>query len=172
MGKLLIRSWLLVSLLFLTSCDTGNSTWINKSDSHYLFQGKEGYSTSVPLGYSYSELSPDGKYFYFGYPATNQDGLGSIEFHTLSSCTQMGVTTPATTMQESARILEGKIDFFDTYGHDYEPLLEPVCRPLEGGAGYALCSEYKGKFIVVCIIQRTDNPALAKQIFETFRWTD
>ncbi len=42
----------------------------------------------------------------------------------------------------------------------------------DGSRTYALCSEKAGKTVVICISQQTDNPALAKQIFETFRWTE
>lgn len=38
-------------------------------------------------------------------------------------------------------------------------------------AAFALCSEGNGKTVLVCITQMTDNPDLAKEIFETFRWT-
>lgn len=42
-----------------------------------------------------------------------------------------------------------------------------------GGAPfvYAFCSEKDDKTVVICINQQTDNPELAKEIFETFRWT-
>jgi hypothetical protein len=39
-------------------------------------------------------------------------------------------------------------------------------------AAYALCSEKDGKTVVICISQMRDDPALAKEIFETFRWND
>lgn len=42
---------------------------------------------------------------------------------------------------------------------------------IERSAAYVLCSEKDGKTVVICITQMTDNPAIAKQIFETFRWT-
>jgi hypothetical protein len=38
-------------------------------------------------------------------------------------------------------------------------------------AVYALCSEKDGKTVVICISQMTDNREQAKEIFETFRWT-
>ncbi len=36
---------------------------------------------------------------------------------------------------------------------------------------YALCSHKDGKTVVICISQMTQNEPLAKQIFDTFRWT-
>lgn len=48
---------------------------------------------------------------------------------------------------------------------------EPLCPPETPFTGsYAFCSEYEGKTVVVCIDQQTDNPAMAEEIFRTFRW--
>ena len=77
----------------------------------------------------------------------------------------------------------GRVDAYDTpESLDREPVL---CSPpkvswlidAEGNAklessAYALCSEKDGKTVVICIGQMTDNPEMAKQIFETFRWTE
>jgi hypothetical protein len=38
-------------------------------------------------------------------------------------------------------------------------------------SAYAMCSEKDGKTVVICISQMKDDPEMAKQIFETFRWT-
>jgi hypothetical protein len=42
-----------------------------------------------------------------------------------------------------------------------------------GGAPnvYAFCSEHEGKTVVICVNEVTDNPALAEEIFKTFKWT-
>lgn len=37
-------------------------------------------------------------------------------------------------------------------------------------AAYALCAEKDGKTVVICIDQMKDDPKMAQQIFETFRW--
>ena len=77
----------------------------------------------------------------------------------------------------------GRVDAYDTpESLDREPVL---CSPpkvswlidAEGNAklessAYALCSEKDGKTVVICIGQMTDNPEMAKQIFETFRWVE
>ena len=42
----------------------------------------------------------------------------------------------------------------------------------DGRRVYALCSEKDGKTVVICISQMKDDPELAKQIFETFKWTE
>lgn len=36
---------------------------------------------------------------------------------------------------------------------------------------YVLCSEKDKKTVLICVSQATDNPDLARKIFETFRWT-
>lgn len=85
---------------------------------------------------------------------------------------KMGVMNPQTRTQDRAKVLQGRIDFFEIFGHDYERENEPYCRAYEGGAGYALCSEKDGKMVLICISQVTDNPQLAEEIFRTFRWTE
>lgn len=39
-------------------------------------------------------------------------------------------------------------------------------------SAYAFCAEKGGKAVAICIQQMTDDEAMAKQIFESFRWTD
>ena len=39
-------------------------------------------------------------------------------------------------------------------------------------SAYAFCAEKNGKAVAICIQQMTDDEAMAKQIFESFRWTD
>ncbi len=69
----------------------------------------------------------------------------------------------------------GRVDHFENekMGEFETEEQKPICRPPtnEGAAGYALCSEHNGKTVVICINQMKDDPAMAKQIFETFRWT-
>ena len=36
---------------------------------------------------------------------------------------------------------------------------------------YLFCSQHAGKTVVIVITQKTDNPALAKKIFDSFKWT-
>lgn len=53
-----------------------------------------------------------------------------------------------------------------------EELLNSQCKNFDNHPMYGFCSEKDGKTVVICISQMTDDPDLAKQIFETFRWTD
>lgn len=54
--------------------------------------------------------------------------------------------------------------------NDYVPGQEPICRPSSGGTSYVFCAEQDNKTIMICIDQQTDNPKLAEEIFNTFRW--
>lgn len=49
-------------------------------------------------------------------------------------------------------------------------LFEGTCKTKT--ATYAFCSVKEDKEVAICIQQMTDNQELAKQIFESFRWTD
>lgn len=59
--------------------------------------------------------------------------------------------------------------------YDYVPEMG-ACRNIAksaGGGAYGLCSTTSsGKSVLICISQMTDDPALAEQIFSTFRWLD
>ena len=39
-------------------------------------------------------------------------------------------------------------------------------------SAYAFCADKNGKAVTICIQQMTDDEEMAKQIFESFRWTD
>ena len=166
MGKLLKILALSTAMLLFTAC-VENGGQSNKKV--FLYENMHGYSIEVPIGFSFSELSPNRDYYYFGYPASNELGLGSIEFHDTTSCAPdvLGISQP--TIQEKG-IAQGKVD----YPLDYElKQLIPDCRPYKPDTvSYILCSEKNGKRIAICIFQVIDNPDLAEQIFRTFRWTD
>jgi hypothetical protein len=40
------------------------------------------------------------------------------------------------------------------------------------GAKYALCADKGDKTVVICISQMKEDPEMAKEIFESFRWTE
>jgi|GEM_PF-4892855 len=79
----------------------------------------------------------------------------------------------------------GKVTYWDhPIKEGVEDLPSTICTPPElwgekwytrtpeQYAAYALCSEKDGKRVVICIQQMTDNPALAEEIFSTFKWTE
>jgi hypothetical protein len=67
----------------------------------------------------------------------------------------------------------GRVDFWDNRydGMDIQDEY-PFCRPPSKGNAYAFCAEKGGKAVAICIQQMTDDEAMAKQIFESFRWTE
>ena len=81
-------------------------------------------------------------------------------------------------IKERTKIEWGRVDFWDgneKEGWDSAGSERIICK-VEGTplpkAVYAFCSEKEKKTIVICINQMTDNPALAQQIFESFRWIE
>ena len=117
--------------------------------------------------------------------------FGSLE---ADNCKNLGVSKP-TVIEDKAKDIKtqwGRVDFWDK-SQDVPIGPQPVCEPLtiysmgpgttaerweewerspqRGQGYYALCSEHDGKQVLICISQVTDNPTLAKQIFDSFRWT-
>jgi hypothetical protein len=75
----------------------------------------------------------------------------------------------------SERMIEGRVDYYAIYSHDYPVnFIEPLCNPAYGhnAAGYAFCAEKNGKTVVICVAQTTDDEAKAKEIFDSFQWND
>jgi len=92
---------------------------------------------------------------------------------------------------EGTKVWTGLVDAFDSWGYaayEIDWAAPPPCQPpvqtyepllggdwdkrIDGTTAYALCSEKDGKRVVICIQQMTDNPALAEEIFSTFKWTE
>ena len=81
----------------------------------------------------------------------------------------------------------GRVDFYDSIfekekeGGDYILTKEggdniictvPDTTGIPPPSVYAFCSQHDNKTVIICINQMTDNEKQAKEIFETFRWTD
>lgn len=99
----------------------------------------------------------------------NTDTLGARDIHerVLSGVKVKWVKMEENNMYDS---------FYDAVCYRYHPKCTPhevaydTCN--DGAATYALCSEKKNSMTVfICMNQLTDNPEMAKQIFESFRWT-
>lgn len=131
----------------------------------------------------------DGSYVYTTYKIPTQtkklvDYTIEIYPKILAPCSQ-----PLTGVSNTINLqdgLWGKVDAFDAYLADFPPDTQPRCRPpilewsasedrgiqrMSNDAAYAFCAEKNGKTVLICIEQQTDNPALAEEIFKTFRWT-
>ncbi len=95
------------------------------------------------------------------------------DFSCSPSLTGASTTTPLPNANGTAEW--GRVDFFEKYaGEGYVDYMgeTPLCaEPGSAKDRYALCSHKDGKTVVICISQMTQNEPLAKQIFDTFRWT-
>ena len=164
-------------LLLLSSCARAEERTAGMPNDYHLYKSQAGYAVGVPFGFSYAELAPFGKYFYFGYSANSHYARMSIEFYdaVLSSCS--GSLLGASHMQPLAQTQGswGEVDFYSQYGSE-EGLIDyegerPLCaKPSSAHFRYAFCSEKNNSTIVICILQVKDNRDIARQIFETFRW--
>lgn len=163
-------------------------------DSVHQYESPVGYHVAVPVGFTYSEQAPSGTYYYFGYPGGSSTNLQTIEFHdsldspcipALTGASQTTILANSTGASETIDIPNanvkaswGRVNAWDGFQNEgWEPPFEDmhkiVCtyngtpRP---ASVYALCSQKDRRTVVICINQMSDNPTLAKQIFETFRW--
>jgi hypothetical protein len=93
----------------------------------------------------------------------------------VSNCSKETIGISKIKYKEEDNVIWGRVDAWDGQGIEgWEPsmdLSKVVCKP-SATVTFALCAEKNGKTVVVCINQMTDNPDQAKQIFETFRWTE
>ncbi len=138
----------------------------------------EDFSIQSNIAFSKKFVRDDGSIAWINYDHTTarrqpQDVIME-EYLLTTSCSPALTGTSETTNLFSAggKTSWGRIDFFD-HGMDFAPAPEPICRPAGGhtGEGYVLCSEKNGKAAVICVSTQIENSTLAKQIFETFKWT-
>ncbi|MDD4286870.1 MAG: hypothetical protein PHN33_00790 [Candidatus Peribacteraceae bacterium] len=153
------------------------------------------FSLRSTVQFDHRYVRPDGSIAYTNYAAPKQsydpqDLLIEL-YHSNSSPCSPDITGASETKElptPNGKTTWGKVDAFDRPNPDFPPGTQPLCRPpilkwdydeakggvlrLSNDAAYVLCSEKDGKRVLICISQITDNPALAEQIFMTFRWTD
>lgn len=103
-----------------------------------------------------------------------QDDFSIWIFPKAQSCTSLGIDEIQSANIDSDEAQWGKVKDYDMY----DDLLDPDCRimPTEKGikpkgTAYAFCAEKNNKMVIICIKQMTDDEAMAKEIFESFRWT-
>jgi hypothetical protein len=112
------------------------------------------------------------------YPEKNPIFMSGLSMERVSparACTPyfLGILESKNLMEDLEQAVWGKVDFFEKiYTGDFPPDFADLCRPPVNGTAYVLCSEKDTKTVVICVSQGKDNPDLAKQIFETFRWTE
>jgi len=184
------RSLALAIVVCLAGCARGQP---DQGQNFHLYKNNEvHYSFAVPVGFGHQTDDMEG--MYFGYANTSHFGQVSVQSYdnlsSIVSCSPevTGVSTSESLAGTNGNTTWGRVDAFDRPMADFPPGTQPLCRPpilewnydeakggvlrLSNDAAYVLCSGRNGKTVLICISQVTDNPALAEQIFMTFRWTD
>lgn len=95
------------------------------------------------------------------------------------STTLTGTSHPEPIPNTNGMTAWGRMDAWDGYGGEgwewpdgWENVLCTKSGTPSPAEIYTLCSDKNGKTVVMCVNQMTDNPSLAKQIFDTFKWTN
>jgi hypothetical protein len=177
--------WMSLSSLLLSSCSSKTPIAINSNDMELKDQPYFSIHSILPFPHRY--VRPDGSVAFTNYeaPKMKKDPQDiSIELYHLSnvscstSITGSSHMSPFTNANGEAEW--GRVDGwdnlkFETGDNPYEGLNNVICN-YDGVSPdntiYTLCGEKNQKTVVVCINQVTKNEDLAKQIFETFHWTN
>ena len=140
------------------------------------------YTIDVPIAAYIPNKSETGAQIFFGNIPFMGKGAKADAYDVLlygkrsSPCVpSLTGTSQVTSVPNANEKAEwGSVDIWKSLERNgWDPPYDPqnvVCTPATKNV-YAFCSEKDGKTVVICINQMTDNPALAKEIFETFRWT-
>jgi len=175
---------------------TGSLSSLSSSENAgYIYKNASfAYETVIPSDFADQKGDDNEKYFGYANDSITGDVLISIytEEASSNSCSPnvTGVKQPIELPNTGGKTFWGKVDYFDSpdsiNGGVYP---QPVCQPPEiswamddqgnltgpgkdRGEAYVLCAEKDEKRVLICMTQQTDNPSLAKQIFESFRWVD
>ena len=164
------------------------------NEGHFI-HSNDFYSVAIPSDFA-DKTKSDITTFY-GYANTSKTGdvlIKTVDIFSPCSPSLTGASTTTPLPNANGTAEWGRVDESRFGLYALEP--EPICQPpiiyedfcgeagqYAGGdcakskparlpvAAYALCSHKDGKTVVICISQMTQNEPLAKQIFDTFRWT-
>lgn len=197
----MIKYFSIFSLIFLASCSQSKVPEFVQTPKYILrseisstsktpVHSLDNDADHVSIG-EWISLVDDVDKFVISYPADYPKASPifmldmSIERQNPSPCSPstLGVSEPKTiALKNSESAVWGKMMMLNAYDRPIdtvchitapectdEELFEGTCKTQ--AATYAFCSEKNEKSVVICISQVIDNPDLAKQIFETFRWT-
>lgn len=184
--------FLLVLLLAITGCSEATTFKVNNKQSELSIW--DHFSLSTNYKFQEKILRDNGSLAYTTYnTSTTEKKITDFAVHLYPSLQQSCTLTLIGASQTNVMGVGqwGKVDYYNTLFHDPEPEEEPPCRPPkrvvcnadesycspnipkeERSAAYAFCADKDGKSVLICVAQMTDNPDQAKQIFETFRWTE
>jgi hypothetical protein len=167
--------------IFIVGCESANQLTTTSSSSSASSHYSNFFDIKIPEAVTHQYIRDDESVAYttFEAPAneykSNDYSLVVYPPQSLPAdfaCTEsnIGVSKAENFTAINSKTILGKVTFT---GYDYPPNFIK-CSSLYGdnAATYAFCSEKDEKRVVICVSQMTDNPTLAKEIFETFRWTE
>lgn len=175
----------LLSAIIITSCSPATESTIKQeqsADSLNEISQWPYFSIKSDLSFKERIERDDGSIALTTYDtrsAKRASNDKALQIYPLSTCPALGVSSPNILGQSNW----GRVDFWDTYGSEQGLIELPVCTPPKimdhhsvpldttKNTAYAFCSEKDGKAVVICIQQNTDNPALAEEVFRSFKWT-
>jgi len=158
LGLIMNKTFLMIgACMLLTSCIFKQACYENSGDKWIVCNTEGGYTFWYPLWIEENEERQVDVYAYDLKEPCSPDTIGA------SFINKMGI------VEES---FWGKVDYYDIYwSGDFPNATSPVCRYSVGEVGYGFCSQRDNKTVIICVEQLQDDPQLAKEIFETFRWT-
>lgn len=175
-------SLVIINLIFIGCTNSISTPAINNGNKEYRYVNTAlNYSIDVPNEAAKKVPSPDSLILGFiNYDYTTNhipsngyylsiEGIKNITSNLLPcSPEQVGIYPTSAIKSDSGDIISirGKADYAEVMKGDYDHTHEPTCK-----GGYAFCSEHAGKQVTICISQQTDNPKLANEIFDSFKWT-
>lgn len=176
--------FIIIGGAFLVGCTSPVSP-ISKTENGIELSDQNYFSIQAPSIFIDRYVRADKSVAYSNYIGSKtkddaQDVLIQVYSDLSDTCSPslMGTSQITNLVDVNPKATWGRVDAWDySDGEGWEPpyeLGDVLCNyptGIESAAGYALCSEKNGKTVVVCISQITKNEELAKQIFETFRWT-
>lgn len=183
--------------ILLVGCSSKSLSENLKPSNHIVYKNMElGYLIELPSLFSQSGSSMNSltnevvPFFGSAVDKSVNPPFGKREanltFHSRPSkkCSPLvtGVLSPTIFMSSSTKMIWGRVDVWDGMGNEgweppFEESDETVCSykviPEPGSNIYAMCSQQGDKTIIACLnLTKNDNPTFAKEIFESFRWTE
>ncbi|MFA6039407.1 MAG: hypothetical protein WCV62_05515 [Candidatus Peribacteraceae bacterium] len=177
-------SFICVSCALLINCsgivpDENNGGTNNLATQSY-------YSLNTTRTFNYRYTRSDGSISYTNFSAPKfqfypQDLI--VEIYELNSvpCSSSitGASQTKVISDANGYAAWGRMDAWDgrgLEGWEYPVNWEQIICKQEGTplptSVYAFCAEKDERTVVICMNQMTDNPQLAEEIFNTFRWRE
>ena len=180
-----MKIYLFLSIVLLAGCNSINQpNGAISSDSYQYSNTKFGYDITIPKTAT-GKNTPEDSYAGFGtYSRLKNDPrpedlqikiLAGNELPKNSPCSPSltGATETTPLLHANGKAEWGRANWKELQKQEgYIPPFNTENIKCGGGTNdYAFCSQKDGKTVVICIKQQRDNPELAKQIFDSFKWT-